>query len=137
MIGSGDADTSNFTFSGVQQKRFRHDTLHTAWLADLVTVGAFTNTTFRRDQAEVGAATVGFGAGVGPASVGLGVDSFNAHQIFVVDHQQSVVLAGELVGPLDGVLLPVGPVDVVAQNAEPKCMSQTAFNDYSATCKAK
>ena len=134
MIGSGNADTSNFTFSGVQQKRFRHNTLHSARLNDLVTVRAFAHATLGGNEAQVGAAAVVLGAGISPAGVGLGVDRLNAHQVLVVDHQQSVVLTRELVCPFNGVLLPVGPVDVVAQHAQTEWMPQTAANDNSATC---
>lgn len=130
MIRSRDADSADFTFSGVQQKRIGHDTLDTVWLGDLVAVRTVANSAVGVGKAEVGAAAVVLDARVCPIRIRFGVNSLDTHQVLVVDEKNSIVFAGQLVGAFYRVLLPVGPVDVIAENAEAERMVETFFDDH-------
>lgn len=63
-------------------------------------------------EAEVGAVSVGGGAGV-PASLSGRVKHQDVHDVVQVALDDGAVLTAGLVGPLDAALAPVSPVDVV------------------------
>lgn len=63
-------------------------------------------------EAEVGAVSVGGGAGV-PAGLSGGVEDQDVHHVVQVALDQGPVLTARLVGPLDAAVAPVRPVDVV------------------------
>lgn len=70
-------------------------------------------------EAEVGAVTVGGGAGV-PASLSGRVKHQYVHDVVQVALDDCAVLTACLVGSLDAALAPVGPVDVVLVLGEAK-----------------
>lgn len=63
-------------------------------------------------EAQVGAVTVGGGAGV-PAALSGRVEHQDVHDVVQVALDDGTVLPARLVGTLDAALAPVGPVDVV------------------------
>lgn len=63
-------------------------------------------------EAEVGAVSVGGGAGV-PAALSGRVKHQDVHDVVQVALDDGAVLTAGLVGSLDAALAPVGPVDVV------------------------
>lgn len=63
-------------------------------------------------EAQVGAVSVGGGAGV-PAALSGRVEHQDVHDVVQVALDDGAVLTAGLVGPLDAALAPVGPVDVV------------------------
>ncbi len=135
VVWSRNADTPNLALPCVQEERFWNDTVSdTFGLGYLIPIGAFTHTTLWSDEAEVRAASVVFGTGIGPLGIRLGVDRLDTHhEAVLVVGQHLIVFPRQFVCSFDGLLFPVCPVDVVAENTQAERMIQAFLDEYASS----